>query len=104
IMVGNSTSLKVMGAGIVNMPNGSVHDVLHVPHISNNLLSVYQICNSGKGKTIEFSPDKVVIRELNDPNDIVAIGVVDTDSRLYLFEKFETSAGSSLIAHSDSVS
>ncbi|KAH9292456.1 hypothetical protein KI387_042361 [Taxus chinensis] len=104
ISVGNSASVDVLGSGIVNMPNGHLNNVLYVPHMSNNLLSIYQICNSGDGRTVEFSPDKVVIRELHDHDDIVATGFVDPCSRLYVFESFDNSAGSSLIAHADSLS
>ena len=76
------------------------------PDILTNLLSVYQIFHSGSGKTVEFSPHDVVIRDLHDPDLVVATRSVDFASRLYRFDGFESSdtIGSSLIAHVDSVS
>lgn len=43
------------------MTHGYINNVLLVPEISANLLSIYQICHSGNGKTVEFSPNEVVI-------------------------------------------
>lgn len=67
IEVGNSSQLNVQGSSTVQFDNGCINNVLIVPDISSNLLSIYQICHSSDGKTIEFSPNSVVIRELQDP-------------------------------------
>ena len=75
-----------------------------VPEISANLLSIYQICHSGDRKIVEFSPNNVVVRDLQDPDTIVSHGQVDHGSRLYRFVGFETSSGQSFIAHADSLS
>ena len=77
IAVGDSTQLSVTGSGTISLEGGSLQDVLLVPAISMNLLSVFQICHSGSGKTVEFSPHDVVIRDLHDPDLIVATGSVD---------------------------
>jgi hypothetical protein len=88
----------------VQLDKGCINDVLLVPDISANLLSIYQICHSGNGKTIEFSPNDVIIRELQNPDIVVASGKVDHSSRLYKFASFESSLGSSFIAHVDALS
>jgi hypothetical protein len=52
IFVGDDRSLSVVGYGTIQVENGNFNDVLCVPSLSCNLLSVYQITNSGEGKTI----------------------------------------------------
>ena len=65
IFVGDDRSLSVVGSGTVQVDNGHFNDVLCVPSLSCNLLSVYQITYSGEGKTIDFSPHQFVIKNLN---------------------------------------
>jgi hypothetical protein len=52
IFVGDDRSLSVVGSGTIQVDNGHFNDVLCVPSLSCNLLSVYQITHSGEGKTI----------------------------------------------------
>lgn len=104
IVVGDSTQLEVLGSGTVQMTHGCINNVLLIPEISENLLSIYQICHSGNGKIVEFSPNEVVIRELHEPAVVLAIGQVDHASRLYKFVCFEPSSASSFIARADSLS
>ncbi len=94
-----------MGSGTVTLAEGSLQDVLCVPDILMNLLSIYQICHSSFGK-IEFSPHDVVIWDLHDLEMIVATGSVDSASCLYRFDGFESSddTGSCLVAHANLVS
>ena len=49
------------------MKNGMVHNVLYVPKISTNFLSIYQTTNFGVGKIVMFTPDSIIIREIEDP-------------------------------------
>jgi hypothetical protein len=56
ILVGDDRSLSVIGSGTIQVDNGHFNDVLCVPNISCNLLSIYHITHSGEGKTVEFSP------------------------------------------------
>ena len=64
IFVGDDRSLSVVGSGTVLVGNGHFSDVLCVPKISCNLLSVYQITHSDEGKTMRFTPHQVVIKDL----------------------------------------
>ena len=50
IFVGDDRSLSVVGSGTVPVENGHFRDVLCVPKISCNLLSVYQITHSAEVK------------------------------------------------------
>jgi hypothetical protein len=101
IFVGDDRSLSVVGSGTVQVDNGHFNDVLCVPSLSCNLLSVYQITHSGEGKTIEFSPHQVVIKDLKDLKHVLATGIVDDITRLYKFDNFGSSSFSSVfVAHS----
>ena len=42
----------------------------------------YQITHSGEGKTIEFSPHQVVIKDLKYAKHVLAIGIPDDITRL----------------------
>jgi hypothetical protein len=82
IFVGDDRSLSVEGIGTFQVGNGHFNDVLCVPSLSCNLLSVYQITHSSEGKTVEFSPHQVVIKDLKDPKHVLATGIVDDITRL----------------------
>ena len=106
IFVGDDRSLSVVGSGIVQVDNAHFNDVLCVPIISWNLLSIYQITHSGEGKTIEFSPHQVVIKDLKDlKNVLFATGIVDDITRLYKFDNFGSSSFPSIfVSRSDELS
>jgi hypothetical protein len=76
IFVGDDRSLSVVGSGTVQVENGHFNEVLCVPNLSCNLLSVYQITHSCEGKTVEFSPHQVVIKDLKDPKHVLATGLL----------------------------
>ena len=50
IFVGDDRSLSVEASRIIHLDNGHIKDVLCVPNLSCNLLSVYQINHSVKVK------------------------------------------------------
>jgi hypothetical protein len=105
IFVGDDRSLSVVGSGTIQVQNGHFNDVLCVPDLSCNLLSVYQITHSGEGKTVEFSPHQVIIKDLKDPKHVLATGIADDITRLYKFDNFGSSSFSSVfVAHSDDLS
>jgi hypothetical protein len=102
VFVGDDRSLSVVGSGTVQVDNGHFNDVLCVPSLSCNLLSVYQITHSGEGKTVEFSPHQVVIKDLKYPKHVLATRIADDITRLYKFDNFGSSTFSSVfVAHSD---
>ena len=97
ILMGDDTPVVVAGEGIVELHNGNFENVLHVPKLSMNLLSVYHITQ--KGKKVEFTSDLVSVV---DDNSIIAIGEVDHKSRLYKFTKFSDDDSSFLLTHKES--
>jgi hypothetical protein len=99
ILMGDDTPVGVAGEGRVELHNGSFEYVLHVPKISMNLLSLYQITQ--KVKKVEFTSDSVSVIDMHD-NFIIAIGEVDHKSRLYKFIKFYNDNSSILLTHKES--
>ena len=52
IFVGNNTKMEVGGKGNVEMENGEFQNVLYVPNLSSNILSIYQITHLGDGHRV----------------------------------------------------
>jgi hypothetical protein len=105
IFVGDDRSLSVVGSRTIQVDNGHFNDVLCVPSLSCNLLSIYQITHSGEGKTVVFSPHQVVIKDLKDPQHVLATGIDDDITRLYKFDNFGSSSFPSFfVSHSDDLS
>ena len=101
---GDDRALSVVGSRTIHLDNGKFYDVLCVPTLPCNLLSVFQITHSGEGKTVEFSPHDVVIKDLRDPRHILAIGIVDDSIRLHKFDNFGSSClPFGFVAHNDEV-
>jgi hypothetical protein len=99
ILMEYDTPVAVAREGRVELHNGSFENVLHVPNLSMNLLSVYQITQ--KGKNVEFTSDSVSVIDMHD-NSIIIIGEVDHKSRLYKFTKFSDDDSSILLTHKES--
>ena len=73
---------EVEGKGHVEMENGEFIDVLYVPNLSCNLLSIYQIAHLRDGHEVEFLPNSVIAHSLID-DSLVPVGKVNDDKRLY---------------------
>jgi hypothetical protein len=102
IFVGDDRSLSVVGSGTVQVDNGHFKNVLCVPSLSCNLLSLYQITHPSEGKIVEFSPHKVVIKDLKDPQHVLTIKIIDDITKSYKFENFGSSSFPSIfVAHSN---
>jgi hypothetical protein len=97
--MGDDTPVAVVGEGRVEVHNDIFENILHVPKLSMNLLSVYQIAQ--KGKKVEFTSDSVSVIDMHD-NSIIAIGEVDHKSRLYKFTKFSDDDSSIPLTHKES--
>jgi hypothetical protein len=105
IFVGDDRSLSVEGSGTTQVENSHFNDVLCLPSLSCNFLSVYQITHSGEGKTLDFSPHRVVIKDIKDLKNVLATGISNDITRLYKFDNFGLSYFSSIcVAHSDDLS
>ena len=87
ILMGNNVTLPVYEKGSVCIYDGIFNDVLNVPSLSANLLSISQITRSGSGKTVEFTTDSVFIQD-HVTGGLIAIGTVDPSTHLYTFSHF----------------
>ena len=67
IFIGDDSSLSVVGSRTVPVENSHFSDVVCVPKISCNWLSIYQITHSGEGKPVTFTPHQVVIKHFKNP-------------------------------------
>jgi hypothetical protein len=73
IMMGDKSPVKVTGKGRIELTNESFENVLHVPKISVNLLSVYQIMNFRTGKKVIFTPNAVDIYYMQTNSKVVTM-------------------------------
>jgi hypothetical protein len=87
ILMGDNSSVEVTRKGRIELTNGSFENVLHVPKLSVNLLSVYKMTNSGTRKKVIFTPNFMDIYDMQT-NSRVATGEVNHQSRLYTFFEF----------------
>src|SRR5712692_1632562 len=65
IHMGDDSTIISEGQGTVDLEHGYFSNVLYVPYLASNLLSVYQMTHMGVPKRVSFSPDDVEIIELS---------------------------------------
>jgi hypothetical protein len=99
IMMGDDSPVEVTEKGRVELTNRSFENVLHVPKISVNIISVYQMTNSGTGKKV-FTLDEVDIYDMQT-NSKVATGELNHQSRLYKFFEFNEPDSALMLTHAD---
>eukprot|EP00253_Pinus_taeda_P023732 PITA_23732 len=87
ILMGDNSAVAATRQGRVQFEEGSFENVLHIPRLSVNLLSVYQMTHTGSGRKVEFTPDSVRIYDMQT-NLKIAFGKVNDQSHLYTFSDF----------------
>jgi hypothetical protein len=87
IYLGDATPAKVCGEGIVDLEGGCFKNVIHVPSLSENILSIYHITHSVSGRKVKLTPDSAVITDISTGSQL-AHGIADHGSRLYFFSHF----------------
>ena len=50
IHIGNNSQIRAKGKGSIKIEHGNFKDVLYVPSLATNLLSVYQMTHTGSPK------------------------------------------------------
>ena len=73
--------------GSIKLEHGRFKDVLYVPSLASNLLSVYQMTHTGSPKRVIFDPDSVEIIDISTGN-IIAKGVANHASKANEFSHF----------------
>jgi hypothetical protein len=100
IMMGDNSPVEVTDKGMIELTNESFENVMHVTKIFVNLLSVYQMKNSGTRKKVIFMPNVVDLYDMQT-NSRVSIGEVNHQSRLYTFSEFIEPDSALLLTHAD---
>ena len=59
IHMGDDSTIILKGQGTINLEHGSFFNVLYVPSLSSNLLSIYQMTHTRVPKRVTFSPNDV---------------------------------------------
>jgi hypothetical protein len=85
VTIGDDSTLPVSGCGTVQIDNAQYKDVLHVPRVGPNLLSIY--CITHTNKKVEFWPDRWVVKDINDNFKVVASGYCDEFECMYKLGK-----------------
>ena len=101
ISVGNKSKMAVGGKGNMEMELGEFKNVLYVPNLSSNLLSIYQINLLRDGHRVEFLPDSVHVHSLKE-NSLVVVEKVNKHKRLYSFSHFVPKSPSTVLLHTSS--
>ena len=82
IHMGDDSSIISKGQSTVNLEHGYFSNVLYVPSLASNLLSVYQMTHIGVPKRVSFSLDDVKITELASMK-LVAKGSANHHAKAY---------------------
>jgi hypothetical protein len=100
IRMGDNSLVEVTDKGRIKLTNERFENVLHVPKISINLLSVYQMKNYSIGNKFIFTPNVVDIYDVQT-NSRVSTSEVNHQSRLYTFSEFIEPDSALLLTHAD---
>ena len=87
IVLGDDSLTESLGKGRIDLDHGKFSNVLYVPGLASNLLSVYQMTHTGSPKKVIFSPDEVEITEISS-GKFIAKGVTNHTSKVYMFSHF----------------
>ena len=79
--MGDHFELHARGIGIIDLDYGFFNDVLCVPDLAENLLSVYQMTHIREPKRVIFNYDSVDISEIST-DQVVAVGYPDHHERM----------------------
>ena len=87
IQMGNNIKFKIKGKGSVKLEHGRFKDVVFVPSLASNMLSVYQMTHTGYPKRVIFGPDSVEITYIST-GSIIEKGTANHASEAYEFSHF----------------
>ena len=102
--MGDDSTIISEGQGIVDLENGYFSNVLYVPSLASNLLSVYQMTHTRVPKRVYFIPNDAEITELAS-GKLVAKGLANHHAKAYEFSHFVADAKpTALLIHGNEVS
>ena len=82
--MGDNSAVAATGQQRVQFKDGGFENVLHIPRLFVNLLSVYQMRHTSNGRKVEFTLDSVSIYDMQT-NLKISFGKVNDQSCLYTF-------------------
>ena len=85
--MGDESLTDSLEKGRIDLNHGKFNNVLYLPGLASNLLSVYQMTHTGSPKKVIFSPNDVEITKISN-GKFIAKGVVDHTSKVYWFSHF----------------
>jgi hypothetical protein len=100
ILMGDNSYVKVTGKGRIELTNGSFENVLHIPKLFVNLISMYHMKNSDTRNKFIFTPNSMDIYNMKT-NSRVATSEVNHQSRFYKFSEFIEPDYALLLTHAD---
>ena len=104
IFLGDKSETESKGKGSIDFDHGSFNNVLYVPGLATNLLSVYQMTHTRSPKKVVFSPNEAEIFDIANGR-VIAKGFVDHSSKVYRFSHFMPfSNPSDLLTHANEAS
>src|SRR5713101_4699107 len=82
IVLGDEFLTESLGKGRIDLDHGKFSNVLYVPGLTSNLLSVYQMTHIGSPKKVIFSLDEVEIINISS-GKFIAKGIANHTSKVY---------------------
>ena len=76
IVLGDDSLTNSLGKGRIDLDHSKFNNVLYVPGLAYNLLSMYQMTHTGSPNKVIFSPDDVEITEISN-GKVISKGVVE---------------------------
>ena len=99
----DDSPIPTIGKGSIKFEHGVFKNVLYVPSLAANMLSVYQMNHSSSPNRVIFDPDSVEISEISTRNLIVK-GAANHAFKEYEFSHFlPNSYPSTLLTHSNDI-
>ena len=68
--MGDDTQIRAEGKGSIKLKHGKFNDVLYVPSLAANMLSIYQMTHTGPPKRVISGFDSVKIMDISTGNII----------------------------------
>ena len=104
IHMGDYSTIISEGQGTVDLENDFFSNVLYVPFLASNILSVYQMTQKRVPKRFSFIPNDVEITEIASEK-LIAKGLANHHAKAYEFSHFVADAKpTTLLTHGNEVS
>ena len=87
IHMGDDSQIPAAARGTIRAKRGVFRDVLYVPSLATNMLSIYQMTHTGSPKQVVFGLDSVEITKIST-GELVEKEIVDHASKAYIFSHF----------------